>query len=537
MPELRIHYSGGRIVPVRVSRPEVVIGRDASCDLVLEDAITSRQHARFSRDDKGGYWIHDLQSKNGTTLNNRQVKRSRVRHGDRIGIGDCFLTFDAGAAETQVVLKDPVSTGSATTSAWDTSHRLTLPQQRLEKLYELNERLTGRFDRDDLLSEVLDICIELLRFERAGVAVWRGDPSPPEWVTLRNLRADPSGEFHISRSMVDKALHRAERILLNDSAAAMADPTASIISNHIQSAMCVPMMYLDRVRGVIYGDRVSTTGGYTHEDIDFFAALGRLGAMGLANVQLLDEMTRRRQVETQVQWARKIQTDLFPAEPLIREGLHITGLNDPGRSVSGDYYDYFVRPDGLIAVVIADVMGKGIPASLLTANLQAAVHVKLETETDLPGAVDQLNRLICGNVSESRFITALFGLLDPARGIFTYVNAGHMPPYRLRPGGRVECLSMESALPLGVEAEYRYRQDVFDLSDRPVTLFLYTDGIPDAENDDEARYETDRLVESLRSNTDHAPDALLTRVRASIKQFTRNHAQTDDITLLAIRLD
>lgn len=538
MSVLTIHYSDGRTVPVDITKNDMLIGRDATCDIPLDDAITSRNHARFGRDESGQFWIQDLQSKNGTTVNDRGVTRSHVREGDRIGIGGCFLTLTSDPTPAGVVLsEEPETQDTATTSAWSASHRIILPQQRLERLYELNERLTGRFDRDDLLAEVLQIGVESLRFERAGIAVWRGPPHPPDWVSWKNMRTDPSGELRISRSLVDRALHNAERILVKDTAAEMPDPTASIISNNIKSAMCVPMVYHDRVQGVMYGDRVTSTGGYTREDTDFFAALGRLGAMGLANVQLADEMKRRQQVELQLEWARQIQQGLFPRIPLGIPGVQIAALNDPGQQVSGDYYDYFTRSDGLVTIVMADVMGKGIPAALLMANLQAAAHLLLETETDLTVAVGQLNRLICRNVSDSRFITALFGLLDPAAGTFAYVNAGHMPPYRLEPGGKVTELTMDAALPLGVEENYAYKEGVFELRDRPTTLFLYTDGVPDAQNVDDERFETARFVELLESNTDRPPDEMVDRIRKSIKQFTRNHVQTDDITMLAIRLD
>ncbi len=539
MYRLDIHYSDGRTVPVTITKDEMLIGRDASCDVVLEDAITSRHHARLTCDDGGQYWIHDLQSKNGTTIDDQGVSRARVEVGNKIGIGGCYLTLVSEPTATRIVMSDTQDEAeSATTNVWDATHRIDLPQQRLEKLYELNERLTGRFDRNDLLNEVVDICVESLRFERAGVAVWRGDPHPTEWVALRNLRADPSGEFRISRSLVDRALHNGERILINDTAMQAVDPTASMISNNIQSAMCVPMVYHDTVHGVVYGDRISSTGGYTREDIDFCAALARLGAMGLANVRLMEEIQHRRQIEMQIKWARQIQTDLFPAKPLEMPGLHIEGLNDPGQHVSGDYYDYFVRPDGLIAVVIADVMGKGIPASLLTANLQAAVQVTLtRPESELAPIVSQLNKLTCRNVSESRFITALFGLLDPDQRTFRYVNAGHPAPYLIGPDRTVSRLAVESALPLGVEDDFEYREEIIRFDEKPVGLFLFTDGVPDAENDSEERYEEQRLFDLLQENADLEPGELIARVRASIRQFTRNHVQTDDITLLVIRLE
>ena len=355
-----------------------------------------------------------------------------------------------------------------------------------------------------------------------------------EWVRTRDLRAGPADELRISRSVLERALRHGERVLINDTAET--DPTRSMISNHIRSAMCVPMEYQQEVHGVIYGDRVTSTGGYTREDIDFFAALGRLGAMGLVNVRLLEELSYRRQVELQLQWGRQIQTQLFPAQPLARPDLVIDALNDPGQKVSGDYYDYFARPDGRIAAVIGDVSGKGVSASLLMANLQAAVQLTLGERAELLDAVRVINRLVCRNVGDCRFITAILGLLDPTTHTFTCVNAGHPRPFVLGAGGAVvKHDEANGGIPLGIEPDFPYRSTVIDLSARPTTLFLYTDGITEAEDARREMFGESRLIEALRAAADQPPSELLAGVRQRVRQFTGDHAQNDDITMLVIR--
>jgi len=537
MARLRVEYADGRRTDVALDAPEVVIGRDETCDVTLDDTITSRRHARLYRDAGGHYWIEDMRSKNGTLLNEQPVVSARLKDGDRLLIGACVVRLElapGGAVRPRPVLGE---TQLGQTSAWGIQERLQLPRKRLERLYELNERLTGLFDRDELLTEVLDICMNLLRFERAGIAVWRGEPHPPQWVRFLNVGGGVESEVRISDSLVERALHKAERIVVNDTASGAYNPTASMISNNIRSAMCVPMAYHDKVRGVVYGDRISSTGGYTREDIDFFAALGRLGAMGLANVQLVDEMRQRQQVEMQLQWARQVQSHLCPTEPLAVGGLTIDALNDPGQRVSGDYYDYYLRDDERVVLIIADVSGKGVPASLLMANMQAAIHVILAEETDLERAASALNDLICRNVGESRFITALFGLIDVESRVFEYVNAGHHAPFLLYGDGRLEEVEVEPCLPLGVEADCAYSTGRIALDKGQTTLFLYTDGVPDAQNEAGDSFGEDRLRDALAASVKQPPADLVARIRRSIKQFTRNHLQTDDITMVAAHFD
>lgn len=539
-PTVQISYRDGRRQAIPLAGTEAIIGRDASCDVTLDDSITSRRHARLYRDPAGAYWIQDLRSKNGTIVNQRAITAPvRLHEGDQIEIGDCTLCLAplSRAAAGPVLVNDPnLETTLGAASTWGAQQQLELSQKRLQTLYDLNTRLTGRFDRNDLLGEVLDICIEAFRFERAGVAVWRGAPHPPEWIVMRDARGGPPGEFRISRSLVDDALHNARRGI-RDAADAAVDPTASMVSNNIRSAMCVPMEYHQTVHGVLYGDRVTSTGGYTREDIDYFAALGRLGAMGLANAQLVEEMKARQQVELQLQWARQIQTNLFPAEPLALDALTIDALNDPGQKVSGDYYDYFPRPDGLIAVVVADVCGKGAPAALLMANFQAAVHVTLAQESDLLRAAELLNRLVCRNVKDSRFITGIVGLLNPAQRTFTYVNAGHPPPVVWHgSGSAAPHKEADSALPFGIEPDFPYALNVVQLG-RPGSLFMYTDGAPDAEDPRGDKFGDDSLLETIAAAASLPPGEMLARTRRAVSQFTRNHPLVDDITLLAARLE
>ncbi len=545
MPHLMIQYPDGRSLRYALEKQEVIVGRDATCDLPLQDAITSRQHARLHRDEAGRIWITDLRSKNGLLINDRPSEASALRSGDRIGIGTCQLVFfddeatppaSASSGDSDGQPGDAPTIGQP--SAWGKNQELELSQLRLRTLYELNERLTGRLDRDDLLRELLAICREQLRFEYAGIAVWRGQPHPLQWIATDDAPGGAGDGVPISRSIVDRALFDAERIVINDTADGAFNPTASIVSNNIRSAMCVPMENLGRVRGIIYGHRVSSTGGYTREDIDFFAAMGRLGAMGLMTVQLVEEIKQRERVEFQIGLARQIQTRLLPGEPFRQQGVSIDALSDPGQRVSGDYFDYFVRSDGKIVIVIADVAGKGIPASLLMANLQAAVRVTLRENGDLIASVAAMNRLLCQNAGDDRFVTAIFGLLDPAARTFTFINAGHHEPYLIQERNQVETLQSPHGadLPIGIDSEYAYRLRTLSLDARPSMLLFHTDGVGDAENETGEQFGETRFTQAVVNQASQPSDELIVRVRRSIKQFTRNTPQTDDITLLAVEL-
>ncbi len=535
MIEVGIVQPDGRSASRVIDKSSFFIGREAGCEVVLDDHVISRRHSRVFIDKDGRYWVEDLKSKNGTTINDQAIADgpAEVKVGDRIGVGPFILSLRP-PAEGQIVLGE-IETRFGSTSVWHSDQQLSLTQQRLERIYSLFERITGVFDRDELLSEVMNVCMESLRFDRGGIAVCDENPALPQWIAIRNSRPDSSGEFRISRSIVQRALTRAERILVNDVSSDLADPTASIVSNNIRSAICVPLVYHDLVHGVLYGDRVTVSAGYTKEDVDFFAALARQAAMALVNVKLLEEKERRVRFEQELQLARQIQTRLLPSAPLVQPAITIEAINDPGQKVSGDYYDYFPISDGRVVAICADVAGKGVPASLLMANLQAAVHVLFIENADLGKVVTTINRLVCSNVEGDRFITGVFAVFDPAARRIAMVNAGHPPPILISAKG-VQPIAYEPELPLGVEDGVAYTVHTLELGPDPCTVFMYTDGVPDAANDESKPFGDSRLYDALGAAVDSLPRDQIAAVRRLVNQFTRGQAQLDDITMVAARL-
>jgi len=537
MTELVITTAGGSIRTFPLSGP-VVLGRDASCDIVLDAPGTSRRHARI-RPDGGLFLLEDLGSKNGTLLNGVGCSVARLSDGDEIVLGMVQVVFrdqrrppDTG---TSVVVSNraPPTTTTRFSSRGD---RLLLPQRRLEMLYELSERLTRLRDRDELLNDVLDVCFETLQFERGAIAVKKPVGRGLDWPAIRNLRG-VGGELTISQSVLSRALEHGERAVITDSDQASADPTVSMVQHGIRSALCVPLQDQNRILGVIYGDRLSTGAVYADEDLDFLAGLARQVSVGLINARLMEEQQVKLRLEHEISLARTIQQRLFPSSLPQREDLQVAVLNEPGRHVSGDYYDLIELEDGRVAFVIADVTGEGVAAALLMANLQAAVRVTLPREDDPGSLLEQWNRLIYHNTDASKFVTCLVGIVDPRCRRLHLANAGHPHPFALgEAGGGCDELETDAGLPLGVREDVVYQTEPIELGDGIRTLFCCTDGVVEAMNDDEALFTRERLVEVLQSAERFEAAALIEQVRRRVAAFCGGAAQSDDITMLALRL-
>ncbi len=516
----------------------VTLGRDPSCEIPLDDLGTSRHHARI-RPEGDGFVVEDLGSKNGTVLNNVPCNSSRLKDRDEVVLGSVRVSFRDPASPangiTSVVLSDELPSREHTRFSGHT-RELLLPQRRLQMLYDLSERVTRLRDRSELLDDVLNICFETLQFERGAIAIRRKDGRGVDWPVVRNLRS-ATGELTVSRSVLSRALDHGERAVINDTRDADFDPTVSMVQLGIRSALCVPLLHNDKVLGVIYGDRTTTGTVYSDEDVDFLAGLAKQVSIGLINAGLMEEQQAKVVLEREISLARQIQRRLFPAEFPNREEIQVAARNDPGRHVSGDYYDVVELDGGKVAFVIADVTGEGVAASLLMSNLQAAVRLTMLGNADPADMLSKWNRLIHQNTEASKFVTGLAGVVDPKTRRLALANAGHHPPYVVRAsaGDCAEALC-ESGYPLGVVGPAEYMTEQVELGPEPCTLFCYTDGVIEAMDTVGDQFTYAQMLEVLHSTEDIAPQSLIERMAAALAKFCGEATQSDDITMLALRL-
>ncbi len=537
MPELVITDASGRARRHALTGP-VTLGRDIECEIVLDDLGVSRRHANVHAQDDG-YVIQDLGSKNGTVVNNASCSTARLEDGDEVLLGSARVIFvDNTLAEnlaTSVVLSDQApSQNSAKYSRHGDG--LLLPQQRLRMLYDLSERVTLLRHRDELLEEVLNICFETLQFERGAIAVRNADGRGVDWPVVRNLRGQ-HGELSISRTVLGRALDHGERAVINDTGSAEFDPTVSMVQQGICSALCVPILEGEIVAGVIYGDRTTTGTIYSDEDVDFLAGLSKQVSIAMINARLMEEQKAMLVLEREIALARRIQQRLFPDSLPCRDDVQVAASNEPGRHVSGDYYDVIELSGNRLAFIIADVTGEGVAAALLMSNLQAAVRLTLTDDSTPAALLIRWNDLLYHNTEPSKFATCLCAILDVEKRTLTMSSAGHFAPYVAHKEA-ADCfeIEIEPGFPLGVVEDAEYFDHTVTLSPGPCNLFCYTDGVIEAMNEEEEHFGMARTVAALHSAGDVEPAELIRRVSQDIAAFCGSATQSDDITTLAVHL-
>lgn len=233
--------------------------------------------------------------------------------------------------------------------------------------------------------------------------------------------------------------------------------------------------------------------------------------------------------------AKEIQDTFLPESAPVIPGFSIAATTIPAMEIGGDFYDFIPAGNGRWGIVMADVSGKGISAALFMALSRTLLHVSGGAVTDPSAALWQANRWIYDDSRSSMFVTVFFGVLDPDTLQFIYVNAGHNPPLLVR-DDRVEELCHSRGIALGVVPDVSIAATALDLRHGDI-LVLYTDGVTEAFDDRNEAFGEDRLKEFLRANREKPARALLDSLVAEVRSFTGSAPQSDDITLVAVKVE
>lgn len=259
--------------------------------------------------------------------------------------------------------------------------------------------------------------------------------------------------------------------------------------------------------------------------------------MQLSLTQYIDELkgatAHQAAIDNELDIARGIQMSMLPSASPASDGIEVCGRLTPAKAVGGDFYDYF-RQEGRLYFCIGDVSGKGVPASLVMAIASAEFRT-LSAGTDLPERiVSGLNEALTSRNESMMFVTLFAGVLDLATGVLRYCNAGHDAPLLIGGDGDVRLMEVEPNLPLGVMPGLEYVRQQVTLKPG-TTVFLYTDGLTEAEDAVHAQFGMDRILETARQAVADDPSALIERMTEAVHGFVAGAEQSDDLTLLAIR--
>lgn len=288
--------------------------------------------------------------------------------------------------------------------------------------------------------------------------------------------------------------------------------------------------------GVVGVGLRATKEGYGDSEVNFLQSLGNLALLTIQKSLLLDERIEKQRMEEELNLAKGIQEGLLPNPIPQIEGFDIKAINVSSRQVGGDYFDILKLEDASHLFAIADVTGKGVPASLLMANLQSMIHALAPLNVTLEDAAGRINDIIHDNTPSDKFITFFWGKLSHDKKRFKFVNAGHNPPMLFRKEDQEPILFEEGGLILGaMPTMLPYESSEIEFKKGDLLVF-FTDGVTEAMNPDQSEeYEEERLVECINRNREKSSGDLMQAIIDDINKFS-NNIQYDDITMIIMKV-
>ncbi|HTQ40023.1 MAG TPA: SpoIIE family protein phosphatase [Pirellulales bacterium] len=562
-----LEYLNGDRTGQQLTLPEQksILGRHPECDIVLDQGAVSRQHAQISYID-GEYVIEDLRSRNGTLVNGQLVQAPQPLHdGDELKICDHTLAFHsdnaparaavgAGAAGDGAALEaspfevteDNAQVSRSSTVMWkidltssaDTARLTVNPETKLRALIEITQNLSQATALEQILPKVLDSLFNIFAQADRGFVVLCTAEGRLIPKAFKQRKGKEEEGARMSRTIINEVVKQRHAILSADAASdARFELSQSIADFRIRSMMCAPLVTGEgNVLGVIQIDTLDQRARFTNDDLDVLASVASQAAFAIENARLHERQLQQQKVQADLNAARQVQKSLLPTAPPMVEGYQFFDFYEAANEVGGDFYDYVPLRDGRVAVVLADVSGKGVAAALVMAKLSAEVRYSLASEPTAAEAVNRINESFCSAGWEGRFATFVLALLDPKTNMVTLVNAGHMPPFVRHGVGKVEEVAPEiSGLPLGVTDGFTY--DAAELTLAPgEVITLFTDGISEALNPDNELYTLERLKAQEEKDAENA--ATLGRtILDDVKRHANNRAQSDDMCLVVFGRD
>ncbi len=398
--------------------------------------------------------------------------------------------------------------------------------QELNTLFELGKEFSATLEPDKVVRLLVFSLLGQIGISRYLIALTRG---PDMSVVSSRLDGPaPQGEFLHALTRLDRPARVGE--LAGRRGPDLATPLRAI-GMHV----VVPMLLQGECRGLILlGDKLSRA-AYDVPDLELVSSLGNLAIISLENARLFKEAIEKQKMEDELQIARGIQKGLLPSVLPALPSMEIAATNISSRQVGGDYYDVIPMARGRHVIAIGDVSGKGTPASLLMANLQATIRALVPLELPLHELTARVNDLMCQNTGSDRFVTFFWAEIDPRQRSLTYVNAGHNYPYLLRADRTVRRLDRGGMI-LGVlPTAVPYEHDRIALNSGDL-LLLFTDGVSEAMSAEGREYGEERLEGVLTTYRDRTAQEILDAVHRDILEFARGAAQSDDITMMTLKV-
>jgi sigma-B regulation protein RsbU (phosphoserine phosphatase) len=404
-------------------------------------------------------------------------------------------------------------------------------EEQLALLAEITQTFAYSLDINETLKNALERFMEYLDAEASSIFLLENDGKELVCrdcagpVNILGLRL-PFDKGIVGRTVTSKNAQMVKDVSTDPTFANQVDDETGFIT---RSILCAPLMIKDQCIGAL--ELLNKRGGnglFDGEDRHFVTVLASAASLAIHNARMADKLVEQERMEKELELAREIQLSLLPADPSDKN-FPISGMNVPALEVSGDFFDFFERDDGLIYFNLADVSGKGMNAAMLMAKASSLLHHLAKVISDPGELLKQVNNEVCETVTHGMFVTIVSGFINREEGTINFANAGHQPPLYHHNDGEFEEFEADSP-PLGILPDL-----VFPIRSIPLDggcLYIFTDGVTEAVDENEQQLSVEGLIDLIKTNSKIAARNRLVDIVTEIRKM--NSHQLDDITMMII---
>jgi len=410
---------------------------------------------------------------------------------------------------------------------------------KLRLLLDITKTISRSLDLDEVLNLVMDTLGSLIPYDAAGIYLieFGAEDKSPYIFKSKVIRG-----YQISFDLIEPRLKLGEGFL-----GTVAQTGKAIISHDVskderyfpareltRSELVAPIVSNDHVIGVfdLESDRLDA---YSEDDLEVMQLLTSQVAIIIEKVRLHDEVVEKKRIQAQLEIARSVQLELLPENDPVVPSFDISAYVFPTEEVSGDYYDWVKVFDDQIGIVVADAVGKGIPAALLMSFLRACLRSCVQIGYAPHIAFSKVSSLLRDSIEDNQFITAIYGLLDSTNKTFVFSNAGHNPPLLIKADGEYRFVEYGD-MPLGMFDDTHYHQHFIRFEPGQV-MVIYTDGITEAANPNGEEYGNDRFAKRVLDCIDMPAKKMIDHIRKGVADFTERKFLDDDGTLFIVKAE
>jgi serine phosphatase RsbU (regulator of sigma subunit) len=409
-----------------------------------------------------------------------------------------------------------------------TAEAIDRKSQELTSVKDLSKLMNQVFDFEELSETITSTTLKVSNSDAAWIIITENNKIDLHSIVgLGIIDANLISEFLIKNN------------LLSDFEVNVTDLTIFDkkykIPKSIKSIVSAPLSVHNNNKGFLFAAR-KTSRVFEEEDSKPVGTFAGFAAVALENAKLLEESIEKERLEKELDVAREVQYKILPQRNPTYANLDISSLFVPAFEVGGDYYDFFKINKSKLGIVIADVSGKGIEAAFIMAEVKgifASLSKLYENPKDL---LIMANSILEDNISRKNFVTAIYGIIDTEKEIFTFARAGHSPLLYFS-NNKIERL-IPNGIGLGLDYSNKFEDTIKEMEiklNNNDIIALFTDGINESVNEDREEYGYHRLEEIIKNNSELAVEELSNRIMKSVTIFSRNNSQHDDITLVLFK--